>query len=133
MQKTEPENLDDKASVASGLSSDSQCTAISVGNMAIMEHRLENLERTIADMPGKILEGVRDSLRELWQRELPQIGESITRMVTDSVLSIVPGSTGVRFRNSRSRSRSLQRVRERWPLVRPQARRNTSRLPASRR
>ncbi|KAH6944607.1 hypothetical protein HPB50_004248 [Hyalomma asiaticum] len=39
MQQTEPENLDDRASVASGLSSDSQCTAISVGNMPIMENR----------------------------------------------------------------------------------------------
>ncbi|KAH6919588.1 hypothetical protein HPB50_029424 [Hyalomma asiaticum] len=66
MQQTEPENLDDRASVASGLSSDSQCTAIS----------------------------------------LPQIVESITPIVTDSVLSIVHGRTGVQFRNSRSRSRS---------------------------
>ncbi|KAH6924441.1 hypothetical protein HPB50_017521 [Hyalomma asiaticum] len=106
MQETEPENLDDRASVASGLSSDSQCTAISVGNMPIMENRLETLERTIADMPGKILEGVRASFRELWQRELPQIVESITPIVTDSVLSIVHGRTGVQFRNSRSRSRS---------------------------
>ncbi|KAH6930085.1 hypothetical protein HPB50_009003 [Hyalomma asiaticum] len=106
MQQTEPENLDDRASVASGLSSDSQCTAISVGNMPIMENRLETLERTIADMPGKILEGVRAYFREPWQRELPQIVESITPIVTDSVLSIVHGRTGVQFRNSRSRSRS---------------------------
>ncbi|KAH6929563.1 hypothetical protein HPB50_002771 [Hyalomma asiaticum] len=106
MQQTEPENLDDRASVASGLSSDSQCTAISVGNMSIMENQLETLERTIADMPCKILEGVRASFRELWQRELPQIVESITPIVTDSVRSIVHGTTGVQFRNSRSRSRS---------------------------
>ncbi|KAH6940746.1 hypothetical protein HPB50_005918 [Hyalomma asiaticum] len=106
MQQTEPENFDDRASVASGVSSDSQCTALSVGNMPIMEHRLQNLERTTADMPGKILEGVRASLRELWQRELPQIVESITPIATDSVLSIVQGRTGVPFRNSRSRSRS---------------------------
>ncbi|KAH6923830.1 hypothetical protein HPB50_007776 [Hyalomma asiaticum] len=46
MQQTEPENLDDRASVASGLSSDSQCKAISVGNMPIMENR-----RTVAPHP----------------------------------------------------------------------------------
>ncbi|KAL1441360.1 hypothetical protein MTO96_001008 [Rhipicephalus appendiculatus] len=107
MQQTEPVNLDDRASIASGESSDSQSTgSTSVGHMPLMEHRLETLERTIADMPSKILEGVRASFRELWQRELPQIVESITPAVTDAVLSIVQGRTGVQFRKSRSRSRS---------------------------
>ncbi|KAL1421221.1 hypothetical protein MTO96_023199 [Rhipicephalus appendiculatus] len=107
MQQTEPVNLDDRASIASGQSSDSQYTgSTSVGHLPIMEHRLETLERTTADMPCKIMEGVRASFRELWQRELTHIVESITPAMTDSVLSIVQGRTGVQFRNSRSRSRS---------------------------
>ncbi|KAH7939727.1 hypothetical protein HPB52_016569 [Rhipicephalus sanguineus] len=118
MQQTEPVNLDDRASVASDLSSDSQCTgSTSIGHVPIMEHRLENLERTIADMPSKILEGVRASFRELWQRELPHMVESITPAVTDSVLSIVQGRTGVQFRNSRSRSRSPRPDTRRRPVV----------------
>ncbi|KAH7961038.1 hypothetical protein HPB52_001223 [Rhipicephalus sanguineus] len=118
MQQTEPVNLDDRASVVSDLSSDSQCTgSTSIGHVPIMEHRLENLERTIADMPSKILEGVRASFRELWQRELPHMVESITPAVTDSVLSIVQGRTGVQFRNSRSRSRSPRPDTRRRPVV----------------
>ncbi|KAH7942776.1 hypothetical protein HPB52_001326 [Rhipicephalus sanguineus] len=118
MQQTEPVNLDDRASVASDLSTYSQCTgSTSIGHVPIMEHRLENLERTIADMPGKILEGVRASFRELWQRELPHMVESITPAVTDSVLSIVQGRTGVQLRNSRSRSRSPRPDTRRRPVV----------------
>ncbi|KAG0441083.1 hypothetical protein HPB47_016056, partial [Ixodes persulcatus] len=58
MQQAEPADHDDRASVASGSPSVSQCSGHpSFGHMPFMEHRLENLESTIADMPGKILEG----------------------------------------------------------------------------
>ncbi|KAL3203861.1 hypothetical protein MRX96_041663 [Rhipicephalus microplus] len=62
-----------------------------VGLVPVMEQRLEDLELTIADMPGRIFEGVRASFRELWQRELSQIVESITPAVTVSVMSILQG------------------------------------------
>ncbi|KAG0411024.1 hypothetical protein HPB47_011859 [Ixodes persulcatus] len=106
MQQAEPADHEDRASVASGSSSVSQCSGrTSVGRMPLMEHRLENLERTIADMPDKILEGVRASFRELWQQELPHMLQRITPAVTDSVLSTVQKRSSVQYESSRSRSR----------------------------
>ncbi|KAL1466392.1 hypothetical protein MTO96_042762 [Rhipicephalus appendiculatus] len=124
MQQTEPANLDDRASVTSGLPNDSQCTgSTSVRHMPIMEHRLETSERTIADMPFKIL--------ELCHREPPQIVESITPAEPDSVLSEVQGRTSVQFRISRSRLRSPRPDKRRRPVIPRQNTGSEEHIPAS--
>ncbi|CAN7985630.1 unnamed protein product, partial [Ixodes hexagonus] len=107
MQQAEPADHDDRASAASGPSSVSQCSGRApVGHMPLIDHRLENLERTIADMPSKILESVRASFKELWQQELPHMVQSIIPAVTNSVLSTVQRRASAHAENSRSRSRS---------------------------
>ncbi|KAH8029133.1 hypothetical protein MRX96_047585 [Rhipicephalus microplus] len=104
MQQTEPVDLDDRTSVASLLSSDLQSTSgTPLWHAPVMEHCLEQLERMIADMPGKIFECVRTSFRELCQRELSKIVESTTLTVTESVMFMMQG----RKRSIQEKSPSL--------------------------
>ncbi|KAH9359673.1 hypothetical protein HPB48_007978 [Haemaphysalis longicornis] len=60
MQHSEPSERDESASVASGVSSASRCSDCTfVKRVPQVEQRLTKLERTIEELPKKILEGVR--------------------------------------------------------------------------
>ncbi|KAH9381945.1 hypothetical protein HPB48_013582 [Haemaphysalis longicornis] len=103
MQQSEPSERDESASVASGVSSASRCSDCTfVQRVPHVEQRLTKLERTIEELPKKILEGVRASFAELWQQELSQI----ILAVTDSVMDTVQDWVGTQLRDNRSRSRS---------------------------
>lgn len=103
MQQSEPSERDESASVASGVSSASRCSDCTfVQRVPQVEQRLTKLERTIEELPKKILEGVRASFAELWQQELSQI----ILAVTDSVMDTVQDWVSTQLRDNRSRSRS---------------------------
>ncbi|KAH9379045.1 hypothetical protein HPB48_001651 [Haemaphysalis longicornis] len=103
MQQSEPSERDESASVASGVSSASRCSDCTfVQRVPHAEQRLTKLERTIEELPKKILEGVKASFAELWQQELSQIIVA----VTDSVMDTVQDWVSTQLRDNRSRSRS---------------------------
>ncbi|KAH9372832.1 hypothetical protein HPB48_010982 [Haemaphysalis longicornis] len=103
MQKSKPSERDESASIASGVSSASRCSDCTlVQRVPQMEHRLTKLERTIQELPKKILEGIRAPLAELWQQELSQI----ILAVTDSVMDTVQDWVSPQPRYNRSRSQS---------------------------
>ncbi|KAH9382275.1 hypothetical protein HPB48_013542 [Haemaphysalis longicornis] len=114
MQQSEPSERNESASVACGLSSASRCSDCTfVKRVPQLEQRLTKLERTIEEMPKKILEGVRASFAELWQQELSQI----ILAVTDSVMDTVQDWVSTQLRDNRSCSRSPRSDSRRRKLV----------------
>ncbi|KAH9384450.1 hypothetical protein HPB48_026458 [Haemaphysalis longicornis] len=96
MQQSEPSERDESTSVASKVSSASQCSDCP------FVQRVPQVEQRRTKLPKKILEGVTASFAELWQQELSKI----ILAVTDSVMDTVQDWVSTQPRDNRFRSQS---------------------------